>query len=977
MTIRRLADLLQKLELDPSEEDLLDVLWLAQYLRASADVSSAADAPGAPADRESPKVPAHAYSRRPEERSSASRPEGLDLPYSLYPRKATPENQVGQAHAAAVRAPAAAALGEQLSLAKALRPLARKVPSRHRQQLDEQATATRIAEEEIWIPAMKPAPARWLEIALVVDGYESMSIWRQAIAELHALLHSVGAFRDVRYWVLDQDSQDLTKIGVRRAAAGAALRSPKELVDPAGRRAVIVVSDCLGPLWQSRAAQRVLAYWARRGPVAIVQPLPQRLWSYSHASPDRVRLRALQPGTPNSHLDCRRASGGVRRQPAANSVPVPVLELEPTWIASWSRLLTAFGASGVDAMVIFASETETPAVAEQPVTDIERLTPGERVQRFKATASPDAFRLAGYLSASPVSLPVIRLVQEAMITAPRGSQVAEVFLGGLLYRLDDGEVADPDEAQYDFVPGVRELLQRRLRRQDALRTLRAVSRYVGERFGQARDFRALLSGADIEGEFVISTGSRPFAEVAEQVLRSLGGSYTQSAQRLAAALGRSSPGDLPAARGPEEAGQPSVGVVTRLADAPSVVAAASEAEFKAALAQVPVHELRSRQWPLACPYCYKCFAERDILFRCSGETAADGRRCALRPDRILETTMGESAKLPPVVEADGRRDEATCTKCGTPTRVQICPGCHSRLPASFRTVQSRLIALVGPSQAGKTAYMTVLIHELRHQAGELLMSSTIGADETTQERFSKFYEWPMYRQSRLPTPTQHQFISPLVFRFTTTRRGRLRPYTRELLLSFADSAGEDLVLLSNIELMARYLAAADAVIILIDPLQFQEVRNRIRPGTPVPDRARPDEEPIVAFDRITDLLSLGYGHDQISKPVAVVISKIDVLWQLLPEESSLHAEKPAQPSFDSADSALLQENVTAMLDIWGVSSLDQIVRTRYSNCRYFGVSALGVTPTADNRIPEPGIDPYRVTEPFMWLLDQFGILRSQ
>src|SRR5579884_2297954 len=69
------------------------------------------------------------------------------------------------------RSPAASALPGSLNIARALRPLMRRIPSSTSFMIDELATANRIAEAQrgVWSPVLKPAPMRWLEIALVVD----------------------------------------------------------------------------------------------------------------------------------------------------------------------------------------------------------------------------------------------------------------------------------------------------------------------------------------------------------------------------------------------------------------------------------------------------------------------------------------------------------------------------------------------------------------------------------------------------------------------------------------------------------------------------------------------------------------------------------------------------------------------------------------------------------------------------------------
>ena len=280
--------------------------------------------------------------------------------------------------------------------------------------------------------------------------------------------------------------------------------------------------------------------------------------------------------------------------------------------------------------------------------------------------------------------------------------------------------------QYDFIPGVREVLLRRLRKHEALRTLREVSEYVGANFGQARDFRALLAGADATGDLLIGPDSRPFATVAAQVLRLLGGRYAKTAARLSAAL------DLPGASLARPACPTPLpsGSLRRQARPGQVIlpgpVGTDNEKFRQALSRISLTDRRNPLRPLACPYCYHAFAEKDIMFRCSGQAPAGREACPPQPDPVLIREMGEHVLLPPAFSVATHRDEVRCPTCGNPTRTQICPGCHSRLPATFRAMQGRLIALVGPSQAGKTAFLTVLIHELRHGTGEMLRSSTRG-----------------------------------------------------------------------------------------------------------------------------------------------------------------------------------------------------------------------------------------------------------
>lgn len=1007
MAIEQLAGLLQRLELRPTEEDVLDVLWLAAQTGALAPAAVVrTDVPGSgPGGGAMDERPAAGPSEPPapppaanDDLARAAAPTGAgpaaDAEHFLHLEPVMQPDAAFARPAVALRAPAPSALDSQLELGRALRPLKRRQDSGRLLVLDEEATANQIAERDIWVPAYRPAASRWLELALVVDGYESMAIWSETIGELRKLLERLGIFSDVRFWTLDQADADPARLGVRRLRDDSAMRSARELMDSAGRRVILVVSDCLGPAWRSGAAQRLLAEWGRRGPVAILQPLPQRLWRYTHAYPVAAVLRALRPGAPNAQLTCSHAAfaGFAGQRP----VPVPLLELGPAWLASWSRLITAAGTSGVDAMVVFADEDLGEEEFEDPAGDGSAADPQELVQRFREGSSPEAFTLAVYLAAAPISLPVMRLVQRAMMGTSNQAQIAEVFLGGLLRRQDGAGQASPEHVQYDFISGVRDLLLRRLRRNEALRVLDEVSTFIDVHFGQARDFQALLSGTGVSGGYLIDHHSRPFAVVAEQVLRRIGGQYAGPADKLRDALyplpagdsmvtaGRAPDGlEAPAGpgrpSGPGTAEEPPAGHGAGLAPAGNGRSAGDTASFAAALAQIPLPIRRSQWSPLVCPYCYEAFSEGEILFRCSGRASLSGKPCPRVTDRKLLQKMGQGTALPPVFAADVRRDEAICPDCKLPTRLQVCPGCHSRLPANFRTVQGRLIALVGPSQAGKTAFMTVLIHELRHQAGALLNSSTNGADDTTQERYQSKYEWPLYTQSRPfeRTTVVQEYLSPLVFRFTMNQQTRFRSYQRELLLSFIDSAGEDLVSEFKIELMVNYLAAADAIIVMLDPLQFPGARRRLNRGGPLPVAAPAEEQPGVALDRVTQMLHVGTGGGKIDKPVAVVLTKLDMLWPMLPADSVLRAPPVSTTYFDSQESLEIQAGVTGMLSDWEAPEIDAIVRKNYACGRFFAVSSLGAAPAAGNSAPNQGIHPYRVLDPFMWLLSRFNFVRSR
>jgi hypothetical protein len=218
----------------------------------------------------------------------------------------------------------------------------------------------------------------------------------------------------------------------------------------------------------------------------------------------------------------------------------------------------------------------------------------------------------------------------------------------------------------------------------------------------------------------------------------------------------------------------------------------------------------------------------------------------------------------------------------------------------------------------------------------------------------------------------------MVFRFNTERNGLLgRARITRSLLSFFDTAGEDLTSQGSVDVNARYLASADGIILLLDPLQMPGARAQASSESRLPDPAPAAASPANVLIRVTDLLQarLGSGPSaRIRKPLAVAFSKLDTLWHCFPQGSPLRRPPGQSRTFDTRDSLDVHEHVRALLDDWGGAQIDQILQHHYARYRYFGFSALGESPTRDNRVSPRGIQPYRVADPFLWLLTEFGTI---
>ncbi|AUX42484.1 uncharacterized protein SOCE26_039170 [Sorangium cellulosum] len=546
--IRELVALLQRSGVEPTAREVADVLWLAgQTARpaapqpASGDEEQPEEAGAQPTERRSPPAappvaPCGPGTRQEEARAPEHQPTVAVHHAAERPAAAEPSSGPTRA-GVSFRSPTAAALAGAREMAKAIRPLRRRVPSRTRLVLDEAATADRMAEALLGgftsaAVALRPALERWLDIALVVDEAASMSIWQTAVAELKALLSGHGAFRDVRVYRLATEAEaDLALFaGALRGA-----RRPcgvREIIDPRGMRLVLVVSDCVADAWDDGRMATLLGLWGQHGPVAVIQLLPERLWLRTGlGSAVRVRLRSPGRGAPNARLMAERISRGLRPAPLVG-VPLPVAALDPEPLASLARVIA--GAGGARARGVVLRTGATPGASPGARGRAEALTPRERVEQFRERATPPARRLAALLAAAaPLSLPVMRLVRETMVPEATHGHLAEVFLGGLLYeRIEGGVPADPEAALYEFYGGTREILIGSAGVSEATEVLQRVSEYVSRRLGQLRDFRALLAGIDAGEGTPIPDGDRPFAAIRAMMLRQLGGEHARLAEAI-------------------------------------------------------------------------------------------------------------------------------------------------------------------------------------------------------------------------------------------------------------------------------------------------------------------------------------------------------------------------------------------------------------------------------------------------------------
>ena len=493
-------------------ELLADALWLASVLPTEiADNQSGAKPCTSP-----PTVPSIGQESPPnlaEHQTGGIKRSPSSGPVPVYPSQ-TPVEGEEFSPATFVAIPAADALPKRLEIERALKPFLKRFPSRKQEQLDADKTAQASADRRMVTPIFEPSPERWFDVVLLVEKDDAMEVWTDTVKDFQILLGRHGAFRNVRL------IQFSTGRSISFYTASGQPLSPRSIVDPEGRRLCLFLTHGASSGWRQESLVNFLRMLGRRNVVAILQMLPQRAWSHTALGDPSEYVYSLIPGGPNTALEVEDpVSGSMRR--ASNARYVPVLTLEPRTVSNWSRFVMSPKRTVNRAVLLRARELESEA---------RRIrTPSENLLAFRKTGSREALQLIRVLAGVPLTLPIMRLVQQSVSMSRELHQLAEVMLSGLIVRVTSADAKVPaDQVFYDFLPGVRELLlgthssQESERLDEVLKPAQERLRAFVESHARTaiKDFRALLS--DSQGVERLPASARSFVEVSRKIYEDRG-----------------------------------------------------------------------------------------------------------------------------------------------------------------------------------------------------------------------------------------------------------------------------------------------------------------------------------------------------------------------------------------------------------------------------------------------------------------------
>jgi hypothetical protein len=417
---------------------------------------------------------------------------------------------------------------------------------------------------------------------------------------------------------------------------------------------------------------------------------------------------------------------------------------------------------------------------------------------------------------------------------------------------------------------------------------------------------------------------------------------------------------------------------------------------------------------ITCPHCWYDFSTSDALF------------IATHPELIGDDVLGEH-QYKRLTRADVRiTNGKALDKKGFPITDRACPQCRLQLPLGMLRKGPIFVSLAGAPSAGKTYYITSLIHTLRQQLPhefnlllEYATSDEIGRiEKVVDELFNSPSEKPVYLDKTQEAGgtvnnvinlngQQVELPKPFLFSVRPTpnhvdfekRHNRLHQT-----LALYDCSGEHFQYGRYKDTSNRsfgHFAKASAVLFVYDPLQDPPALDRLSSMSKDPQvhnqkHTSHQEKTLEAVIHQLRVLRQLAPETRIKAPLLIVVQKYDVWYELLPKWAQLNANAIVRFPSDGTSGIHINElnksSVHIRKFLFDICPMFvSQAEANFETVRYFAVSAIGTSPIAmdvdagdeyEEKIQTKlcvlpkDIQPFRVTDPILWLLARWKLVPS-
>ena len=367
-----------------------------------------------------------------------------------------------------------------------------------------------------------------------------------------------------------------------------------------------------------------------------------------------------------------------------------------------------------------------------------------------------------------------------------------------------------------------------------------------------------------------------------------------------------------------------------------------------------------------CPHCLRKLSFGGIKFFCVPEDDEDSRH------EVHPTIADRFKRRLPIC----RRN--FCRNKGLTIREAVCRSCGEQIPPQLLFHDKFLsFCAVGVSGAGKSSYMTTLMHELKYSGLPWIFQAM--DVETTQ--LAQVNEQHVYEDRQCLSGTKAG-ISPRPQLWTILDNSKKGEKIPTYAMTIYDGAGEDCERIDYTPIdakISRYLSGAKMLMIMFDPLLLSSVRGEISHdvlnASMATDRQTSAPANMVSMvnslaNYIRRACNISPGK-RIDRRAAVVLTKIDALTEMINGFASGAAILKQSPhiqnhGFVESDSEMVDLEIRDWLMRQGETAFLDAIDANFKDVRVFGVSSFGRPPDAYKRLAK--VRPHRVLDPLMWLL---------
>lgn len=398
--------------------------------------------------------------------------------------------------------------------------------------------------------------------------------------------------------------------------------------------------------------------------------------------------------------------------------------------------------------------------------------------------------------------------------------------------------------------------------------------------------------------------------------------------------------------------------------------------------------IRPSFYNIVCPYCFEKYSPERVVFRAQHYREED-EDYALQEDEALNKYrakfgMDAAPEMEAILNPEYTHEDdkiyvdgvlvGMIDAHGELTKKRLCPSCHNVLPINAGKVPSNIISIVGASSVGKSVYMTSLIHTLQNTTAHHFDAACMPLNGEVSRKFKEKYEDPIFEYGRMLQSTRLELQEPFIFQLVFKNEEKA-----PLTLVFFDVPGEGMVDQDYLSIFASHIKNSSGILFLVDPLQIKTIRDRMLIG--LDEKGDLSDRYAEPREVILNLYENFIGHQDRGKtdiPTAVILTKSDLLKSLAEEDGEylqpnsnifqnyVHREALNLLEFENIDGEI--RRLIEKIDRPFKDALD----VYFNQTAYFAVSALGANPI--NKEINGVVNPVRVDEPVIWLLNQLGYI---